>query len=220
MPLPCNKPRKSPGTDHPVPGRLSMFHIMRARRAATGRSSPSRPQGNQQDANSRVCSPKSRPQDNQHCCPAPGLRPPKKPSAGNQQDANSRGCSPKSRPQDCNRIRRLCRRGGSFFALRKTFLTAFRGRERSDQRKAAKNSTEWPKGHSVECASAHQYMPPMSPPAAGAAGAGAGMSATRDSVVSTIAATEAAFCSAERVTLVGSIMPRSIMSTYSSFSAS
>ena len=84
MPLPCNKPRKSPGTDHPVPGRLSMFHIMRARRAATGRSSPSRPQGNQQDANSRVCSPKSRPQDNQHCCPAPGLRPPKKPSAGLQ----------------------------------------------------------------------------------------------------------------------------------------
>ena len=106
------------------------------------------------------------------------------------------------------------------FRSAKTIPYSFRGRERSDQRKAAKNSTEWPKGHSVECASAHQYMPPMSPPAAGAAGAGAGMSATRDSVVSTIAATEAAFCSAERVTLVGSIMPRSIMSTYSSFSAS
>ena len=50
-----------------------------------------------------------------------------------------------------------------------------------------------------------QYMP-----GAGAAGAGsgAGMSVTMDSVVSTMAATEEAFCRAERVTLVGSMMPR------------
>ena len=51
-------------------------------------------------------------------------------------------------------------------------------------------------------------MPPMPAPPAGAAGSGAGMSATSDSVVSTIAATDAAFCSAERVTFVGSMMPR------------
>ena len=38
---------------------------------------------------------------------------------------------------------------------------------------------------------------------AGAAGSGAGMSDTRDSVVSTMEAMEAAFCRAERVTLVG-----------------
>ena len=58
-----------------------------------------------------------------------------------------------------------------------------------------------------------QYMPPMPPsPIAGAAGSGFGMSATMLSVVSTIAATEAAFCSAERVTLVGSTMPFSAMS--------
>ena len=39
------------------------------------------------------------------------------------------GGAAKSRPQDCNRIRRLCRRGGSFSALRKTFLTRGNGRE-------------------------------------------------------------------------------------------
>ena len=57
---------------------------------------------------------------------------------------------------------------------------------------------------------------------AGAAGAGAGsfLSATSDSVVSTIAATEAAFCRAERVTLVGSTIPAAIMSPYSSFAKS
>ena len=52
-------------------------------------------------------------------------------------------------------------------------------------------------------------MPPMPGSAAGTgAGFFSGMSATRDSVVSTVAATEAAFCSALRVTLVGSMMPR------------
>ena len=45
---------------------------------------------------------------------------------------------------------------------------------------------------------------------------GSGLSATRDSVVSTMAATEAAFSRAERVTLAGSTMPAAIMSTYSS----
>ena len=38
------------------------------------------------------------------------------------------------------------------------------------------------------------------------------MSATRDSVVRTVEATEEAFCRAERVTFVGSTMPSSIMS--------
>ena len=66
----------------------------------------------------------------------------------------------------------------------------------------------------------YQYMPPMPGLPAGAAGSGAGMSVTRDSVVRTMAATEAAFWRAERVTLVGSAMPRSIMSVYSSFAAS
>ena len=42
-----------------------------------------------------------------------------------------------------------------------------------------------------------------------------GMSATRLSVVSTIAATDAAFCSADLTTLVGSRIPAFIMSTYS-----
>ena len=35
----------------------------------------------------------------------------------------------KSRPQDCNRIPGLCPGGGSFSALRKTFLTLANGRE-------------------------------------------------------------------------------------------
>lgn len=59
---------------------------------------------------------------------------------------------------------------------------------------------------------AHQYIPPISPPAAGAAGAGSLISATRLSVVKIVAATEEAFCRAERVTLVGSTMPASIIS--------
>ena len=50
----------------------------------------------------------------------------------------------------------------------------------------------------------------------GAGGAGSFLSATRLSVVSTMAAMEAAFCSAERVTLVGSTMPAEIISQYSS----
>ena len=50
---------------------------------------------------------------------------------------------------------------------------------------------------------------------------GSGRSATRLSVVRTIAATLAAFSRAERVTLVGSTIPASIISsTYSSFWAS
>ena len=62
--------------------------------------------------------------------------------------------------------------------------------------------------------SADQYMPSMP---AGAAGAGgSGLSATRDSVVSTIAETEAAFSRAERVTFAGSMMPHSTMLQYSS----
>ena len=53
--------------------------------------------------------------------------------------------------------------------------------------------------------------------AAGAAGAAfSGRSATRDSVVSTIAETEAAFSRAERVTLAGSMIPAATMSQYSS----
>ena len=67
----------------------------------------------------------------------------------------------------------------------------------------------------------NQYMPPMSPPAGVAGAGGSGRSATRLSVVRTIAATLEAFSRAERVTLVGSTMPASIISsTYSSFWAS
>ena len=63
--------------------------------------------------------------------------------------------------------------------------------------------------------SADQYMPSMPP--AGATGAGgSGLSATRDSVVRTMAETEAAFSRAERVTFAGSIMPHSTMLQYSS----
>ena len=57
----------------------------------------------------------------------------------------------------------------------------------------------------------NQYMPPMSG-AAGAGAAGSFLSATRLSVVRTIEATEAAFCRAERFTLVGSTMPLAIIS--------
>ncbi len=58
-----------------------------------------------------------------------------------------------------------------------------------------------------------QYMPPMSGPPAGAAGAGGSfLSATSDSVVRIIDATEAAFSRAERATLVGSTMPSLTMS--------
>ena len=64
---------------------------------------------------------------------------------------------------------------------------------------------------------ADQYMPPPMPPWAAAAAIaasalGSGLSATRDSVVSTQEAMDAAFSSAVRVTLVGSTMPDGIMS--------
>ena len=52
----------------------------------------------------------------------------------------------------------------------------------------------------------YQYIPPMPPmpPSAGAAVLGSGLSATHASVVRTVDAMDAAFCRAERVTLVGS----------------
>ena len=65
----------------------------------------------------------------------------------------------------------------------------------------------------AECgARGNQYMPSMPP--AGIAGAGVGslMSVTRASVVSRVDATDAAFCRALLVTLVGSRMPCLIMS--------
>ena len=65
----------------------------------------------------------------------------------------------------------------------------------------------------AECgARGDQYMPSMPP--AGIAGAGVGslMSVTRASVVSRVDATDAAFCRALLVTLVGSRMPCLIMS--------
>ena len=52
--------------------------------------------------------------------------------------------------------------------------------------------------------------------AAAASAAGSGLSTTRDSVVRTQEAMEAAFSREERVTLVGSTMPQAIMSQYSS----
>ena len=62
---------------------------------------------------------------------------------------------------------------------------------------------------------AYYIIPPMPPPA-GIAGSGCGMSATRASVVSSVDATDTAFCRADLVTLAGSMMPASTMSTYSS----
>ena len=56
------------------------------------------------------------------------------------------------------------------------------------------------------------------PPPAGAA-AFSGLSAMTASVVRNSAAIDAAFCSAERVTLAGSMMPAVIMSTYSPVAA-
>src|SRR4029077_15466130 len=63
-------------------------------------------------------------------------------------------------------------------------------------------------------------MPPMPPPG-GIAGAdlSSGLSATMASVVSIRLATEAAFCSAVRTTLVGSMMPAFSRSSYSSAAA-
>ena len=46
-------------------------------------------------------------------------------------------------PSDPDRIRRVSRRGGTVFALRKTYLTDLDDRERSDQSKSAKNSKRW-----------------------------------------------------------------------------
>ena len=65
--------------------------------------------------------------------------------------------------------------------------------------------------NNYELFAGYQYIPPISG-AAGAAGTGSFLSATRLSVVRTIEATDAAFCSAERFTLVGSTMPFAIMS--------
>ena len=67
-----------------------------------------------------------------------------------------------------------------------------------------------------------QFFPEAHLPAAAAAASalGSGISVTKDSVVSTIAATEAAFCKAERVTFAGSRMPASNISTYFSLAKS
>ena len=68
--------------------------------------------------------------------------------------------------------------------------------------------------------SVYQYIPPISPPAGAAGAGGVGISVTTLSVVRSVAATEAAFCSTERVTFVGSMMPLSTISQYLLFSAS
>ena len=57
-----------------------------------------------------------------------------------------------------------------------------------------------------------QYIPSMPPPAGAGAAGGVGISVTMDSVVRSVEATEAAFWSTERVTLVGSMMPLSSIS--------
>ncbi len=57
------------------------------------------------------------------------------------------------------------------------------------------------------------------PPPAGMAGAFSGFSATTASVVRNSAPIDAAFCSAERVTLVGSMTPNASMSPYSPLAA-
>src|SRR5262249_193550 len=63
-------------------------------------------------------------------------------------------------------------------------------------------------------------MPPMSGAPPGAAAAFSGLSATTASVVRKSAAIEAAFCSAERVTLTGTLIPALTMATYSPVAAS
>src|SRR5699024_638690 len=62
-------------------------------------------------------------------------------------------------------------------------------------------------------------MPPI-PPISGIPPSSDGRSATTASVVKNIAATDAACCNAERVTLVGSTIPASTMFTHSLFAAS
>ena len=63
-------------------------------------------------------------------------------------------------------------------------------------------------------------MPPIPPSPPGMAGAAfSGLSAMTASVVRNRAAIEAAFCSADRVTLTGSLMPALSMSTYSPVAA-
>lgn len=54
-------------------------------------------------------------------------------------------------------------------------------------------------------------MPP--PPIGGIAGVSSLISATTDSVVNSVEATEVAFCNAERVTFTGSMIPASIIFT-------
>src|SRR5664280_1197258 len=63
-------------------------------------------------------------------------------------------------------------------------------------------------------------MPPPPPPPGIAGAAFSGLSAMTTSVVRNSAAIDAAFCSAERVTLAGSMMPALTMSTYSPVAAS
>ena len=62
-------------------------------------------------------------------------------------------------------------------------------------------------------------MPPGMPPPAGIAGFSSGLSATTASVVRNRAAIEAAFCSAERVTLAASVTPAFTRSSYSPLAA-
>ena len=63
-------------------------------------------------------------------------------------------------------------------------------------------------------------MPPISPPPGAIGAGGVGISVTMLSVVNKVAATEAAFCNTERVTLVGSMIPHSTISQYLLFNAS
>ena len=63
-------------------------------------------------------------------------------------------------------------------------------------------------------------MPPIPAPPAGIAGVSSLIEATTDSVVNNVLATEHAFCNALLVTLAGSRIPASTISTYSSLYAS
>ncbi len=65
----------------------------------------------------------------------------------------------------------------------------------------------------------NQYIPIPPPGAPIGAGFSSGISVTRLSVVSTVAATDAAFCNALLVTLAGSTIPAANISAYSSVSA-
>ena len=63
-------------------------------------------------------------------------------------------------PTTVNRIRRLCRRGGLFFALRKTFLTNSPTGSAATRRICRRPQTAWPQLNKVAAATLLNAFPP------------------------------------------------------------